>query len=302
MAAVHAAMHDCEAPGSLPDLRDQQRARIEMATPLPDHTRGAVLDLLDTLPSGDRLCHGDLHLGNILGSWDEPVVIDWGEAARGDAAADVARTVLLHRFGVPPPGAPLLVRKLAGIGRRVIAARYLTAYQRSHALEDGAVNRWLIVRAATASQGADPGGAPCAPPIRRSGASRLRGRWRANRAHRVAPQRKLLGETLDVDGVGTGDDAAARCGAGRRLLHGPSHRGQLIGAELGEPFLAEVQAAPHHAGSGPAQRKLSGGPPQLQVFVNKRLMQVLSVSGCAQPPAMAARSSGVSSASRSRRS
>jgi aminoglycoside phosphotransferase (APT) family kinase protein len=33
-----------------------------------------------------------------------PVVIDWGDATRGDPLADVARTELLHRLGEPPPG------------------------------------------------------------------------------------------------------------------------------------------------------------------------------------------------------
>ncbi|MBO0736542.1 MAG: phosphotransferase [Alphaproteobacteria bacterium] len=43
---------------------------------------------LDSMPDGDRLCHGDFHLRNILGDLHNPVIIDWPLASRGDPAAD----------------------------------------------------------------------------------------------------------------------------------------------------------------------------------------------------------------------
>jgi aminoglycoside phosphotransferase (APT) family kinase protein len=86
MAMTHAAMHECRAPESLPELHDELRKRITAATVLPSGRAEAVLDLLERLPRRDRLCHGDFHLGNLLGDWNTPVVIDWGDAARGDPA------------------------------------------------------------------------------------------------------------------------------------------------------------------------------------------------------------------------
>lgn len=150
MGDVHAAMHECEAPGELPDLRDEVRRRICSADDLADDLRERALDMLGALPGGERLCHGDLHLGNILGSWDTPVVIDWGDASRGDPLADVARTHLLHRVGTPPPGSPVVVRALAPIGRRILTAQYLSAYRRraGDATDAAALERWELVWAA----------------------------------------------------------------------------------------------------------------------------------------------------------
>src|SRR5687767_5208516 len=120
LAAAHLAMHDFEAPTSLPDGRIRLREAITTATALTDDLRGPVLEVLDGLPGGDRLCHGDFHLGNMLGTWSTPVVIDWGVASRGDPTGDVARTELLHRIGELPPGTPAFFRAVAGLGRRFL--------------------------------------------------------------------------------------------------------------------------------------------------------------------------------------
>jgi aminoglycoside phosphotransferase (APT) family kinase protein len=148
MGEVHAAMHDCVAPDTLPSLHDQLRPRLEEAADLPDDLREAALGLLDGLPPGDRLCHGDLHLGNVLGSWTAPMVIDWADAARGDPVGDVANTVVLHRVGEPPPGSPQVVRSLASLGRRVLRDRYLATYRGRRAVDPGLLARWEFVRAA----------------------------------------------------------------------------------------------------------------------------------------------------------
>jgi aminoglycoside phosphotransferase (APT) family kinase protein len=49
----------------------------------------------ESVGSGDRLVHLDLHPMNVLMSSDGPVVIDWANAARGDGLSDVAMTYVL---------------------------------------------------------------------------------------------------------------------------------------------------------------------------------------------------------------
>jgi thiamine kinase len=148
MGEAHALMHECPAPAELPDLAVELRQRIQDAPPLPDDLRAAALAMIDRLPSGDALCHGDLHLGNIIGSFSASVVIDWGDASRGDPLADVARTVLLHRFGELPPGSPALLRAAALVGRRALVARYLHTYRRRHPVDRRQLSDWVVVRAA----------------------------------------------------------------------------------------------------------------------------------------------------------
>ena len=148
MARAHAQMHEVVAPATLPSLKDNLRARIESAAPLPDELRGDVLRVLDELPDGDRLCHGDLHPGNMLGTLKAPAIIDWGDASRGEPLGDVVRTALLLRVGVPPPGSPLTLRMLAPVGGGVASMRYVAHYRRARPIDTTLFARWRLVRAA----------------------------------------------------------------------------------------------------------------------------------------------------------
>lgn len=148
MGELHAAMHDRTAPPELPALHEVLAARIAEAGALPDDLRARVSSVLDDLPTSDRLCHGDMHIGNVLGTPDAPAVIDWGDATRGAPTGDLARTWILVRFGTLPPGAPLAARALAPIGRRIILAEYLRAYRAARPVDDALLGRWQVVCAA----------------------------------------------------------------------------------------------------------------------------------------------------------
>jgi aminoglycoside phosphotransferase (APT) family kinase protein len=148
MADIHARLNAVVAPTALPDLRTELAYRIRSVTSLRADLASWALSILDGLPDGDRLCHGDLHLGNILGGLDRPVVIDWGEAARGDPVADVANTWLLHRMGQPPPGTPLHMRIALPLARGLVVSRYLNSYRRQHPFDLDLYRRWQIVRVA----------------------------------------------------------------------------------------------------------------------------------------------------------
>lgn len=145
---AHAAMHRHQAPPALPDLSDELHERILSANALPAEYVAASLALVDTLPRGDRLCHGDFHPQNVLGTLDAPVVIDWGDASRGDPAADVARTLLLLRLGEPPPTMSKTMRALTAVGRGILTRRYLADYRRTAAEEPARLQDWLFVRVA----------------------------------------------------------------------------------------------------------------------------------------------------------
>ena len=148
LASVHIAMHDVVAPASLPSLHDELALRIESASALDADRRRFALDALASLPRGDRLCHGDLHPGNLLGDVGRPVAIDGGDAARGDPVADVARTELLVRFGHLPPGTPWALRRVAAVGRGLLVRRYLRSYRRQRSVDADLLRRWRPVRAA----------------------------------------------------------------------------------------------------------------------------------------------------------
>lgn len=148
LGRAHAAMHEHLAPDSLPPLRSEIAGRIQSAKALPPNLAARALDRLSTLPDGDRLCHGDYHPANVLGTLDIPVIIDWGDASRGTPAADVARTLLLLGMGELPPNTSAPMRALTTIGRGILTRRYLAAYRRSTSQDLSRLDDWMFVRAA----------------------------------------------------------------------------------------------------------------------------------------------------------
>jgi aminoglycoside phosphotransferase (APT) family kinase protein len=145
---TQARMHDVVAPDDLPILGNVVRWKIENATELPSELADFALEKLDALPDGDRLCHGDFHPGNLLSGRDGPAVIDWTDAARGDPAADLARTRLLIRQGAVPEHMPALIRGGQAYARGAFFWLYLRAYARASPIDDEFVDRWEIVRVA----------------------------------------------------------------------------------------------------------------------------------------------------------
>ncbi|GIH95235.1 phosphotransferase [Planobispora siamensis] len=79
------------APGDAP-----RRIRL-LVTLLRDLAEVRAPGWLQAAPGcpGNRLLHLDLHPGNVLLTADGPRVVDWADAARGAAGADVASTWLI---------------------------------------------------------------------------------------------------------------------------------------------------------------------------------------------------------------
>lgn len=145
---AHAKLHEAKAPETIPDLKGRLRAGIQSVGVLPKQLAEFTLEVLEGLPDGDRLCHGDFHPGNIMMAGATPVLIDWTGAMRGDPAADVARTRLLLRIGEPPPGTSAALRVMSRFGRSILVSLYLRSYRRRRPLDMTDVARWDIPVAA----------------------------------------------------------------------------------------------------------------------------------------------------------
>lgn len=102
-------------------------ADIPSATLYDLHTR------LESLSSGDRICHGDFAPSNLIAGDDgKDHVVDWSHASQGSPAADAARTYLLF----------WLAGEIDG------AERYLELYCTKSGVSRGDVQSWLPLRAA----------------------------------------------------------------------------------------------------------------------------------------------------------
>ena len=118
-------------------LKNRLRPLISSNARLDDHQKGKLLALLDELPDGDALCHGDFHGGNIL--WDDGryVIIDWVEVSTGCALGDACRTYLDHMLAAPE-------EKMRGV-----AEMYLGKYCAATGAKREEVLRWLPIHAAS---------------------------------------------------------------------------------------------------------------------------------------------------------
>jgi len=92
--ALHCSLNEREVAG-LPDLVSGLPGGIG-ASGLPSALLDELVALLADLDDGRRkLCHFDLHPGNVIVAPDRWVVIDWLTGSSGPPDADFARTLLL---------------------------------------------------------------------------------------------------------------------------------------------------------------------------------------------------------------
>lgn len=130
MLRLHRMIHAQPGDG-LPGLKARLRAKVAEAGVLAACARQRLLDLLDELPDGDRICHGDFHPFNIMATPGATMVIDWLDATRGPPAADVCRSYLLLSSQVGD-----------------FATGYVDAYAGASGLAADEIMRWLPVLAA----------------------------------------------------------------------------------------------------------------------------------------------------------
>ena len=95
LAELHVMLHEKPILFEMPRMHARLISKLNAAQSLSPQLRTAALTGLDKLPTGNRLCHGDFHPGNILLGSAGPCIIDWVDATIGNPLADVARTSII---------------------------------------------------------------------------------------------------------------------------------------------------------------------------------------------------------------
>jgi Ser/Thr protein kinase RdoA (MazF antagonist) len=94
LASLYISIHKTPPPPNTPSLRDWFAA-VSVPGGIPKHIAPGILALIERLPPGDRLCHGDLHPNNVIMTADGPRIIDWVCTVRAPAAYDLGRCYIL---------------------------------------------------------------------------------------------------------------------------------------------------------------------------------------------------------------
>jgi aminoglycoside phosphotransferase (APT) family kinase protein len=145
---LHAEINGVDAATEIETLHERIERVVRRSAFVPAELGEFALKELRSLPEGVALCHGDFHPGNILEAKSGPMVIDWANVARGDAAADFARSRMMGWLGSLPPGTPLLIRLLRRPGIKLYEAAYVRGYRSVRVVDMDLASRWEIVRAA----------------------------------------------------------------------------------------------------------------------------------------------------------
>jgi uncharacterized protein (TIGR02172 family) len=148
MAKLHAKIHEVPAPVHIGTQREWVREEIIDANEfLKGELQYKVFALLDSLPDGNTLCHGDFHPGNIVMTKQGPVIIDWMTVSRGSAMGDVAITSLALKVGKAPVSA--IAQRILNIIGNTFHSTYLKAYFQIHPGQRQLIRAWRIVMAAS---------------------------------------------------------------------------------------------------------------------------------------------------------
>jgi uncharacterized protein (TIGR02172 family) len=151
LAQLHARMHEKVLDATIPAQKLRLQNKLNQAKALPNPLKTKLLHTLESLPDGDRICHGDFHPANVLLSGGTATVIDWIDATRGNPLADVARTSVIALGAAQSAQTSNLLLKLVV---KIFHSAYLKHY---FVLRPGGreeYRRWLpIVAGARLSEG-----------------------------------------------------------------------------------------------------------------------------------------------------
>jgi serine/threonine protein kinase len=146
-AKLHHTVHRCKAP-ELPSARIELEKIIRSRQQLSPAIKATLLKLLETLPDGDSLLHGDFHPDNVMVTSHGMVIIDWPNAARGCPLADVARTTITLRVGEPVGKISLGLLILSRFLRGIFRTAYVREYFRDSLFSENDLRPWEVILAA----------------------------------------------------------------------------------------------------------------------------------------------------------
>ncbi len=105
LAAFHKRILQKNMPAAS-DFKKNIGYGIRCAGELAPEGKEKLLRLLDTLPDGEALCHGDFHHSNVLWDGEQAWAIDFMDVCRGHRNFDIARTLYLTEFSRMPQDFP----------------------------------------------------------------------------------------------------------------------------------------------------------------------------------------------------
>lgn len=142
LAREHRRLHAQPCIEGLSSIGERLTAHLEKDPFLPSAQKQKLLALLDQLPDGRQICHGDFCWNNLLVFGDEVTILDWADAGLGDGICDVARTWVAINFN---DGTESVFIQWTC---RLFSALYVRAYYGDASFDAALFAKWRLVNAA----------------------------------------------------------------------------------------------------------------------------------------------------------
>lgn len=147
MARMHLNIHK-HSISNIPKQKEKLIEWIDQVHILTDKEKDQIIDHLNQLKDGTRLCHGDYHPDNIILSERNEWIIDWMTGMEGNPAGDVARTYLILKFGRLSEKTPRFISDIAARIRNQLSKKYMDEYLKSSGINKNEIDDWMIPVAA----------------------------------------------------------------------------------------------------------------------------------------------------------
>lgn len=148
LASLHISLAQNGTVNNLKPMKSRARFLTGSTDLLKPELKAFVYGLIDELPEGNELCHGDFHPGNILMKESKNFIIDWFGAYKGDLLSDVAHTYLIltnvPRFSGINPIRHFVMKQSGSL----LARKYLRAFKKQRPFDESVFSKWLVVKAA----------------------------------------------------------------------------------------------------------------------------------------------------------
>lgn len=132
----------------VPPQRDFLKKQILSVDYLGMDEKKAVINILDRLPTNNKICHGDPNPNNIIMSNGNLIMIDWNDATSGNPETDLAEYIIMIKYAVLPSDTPQNIVSLFNSIRERIIEVFMDEYALLTGVTYQEVDPWIVPIAA----------------------------------------------------------------------------------------------------------------------------------------------------------
>ncbi len=145
MAEQHRRIHQIACIAGLPSQREILKGKILRADVVPNLIKRAVVAILNRLPHGNSVCHGDFQPYSVQLSGQVPVISNWQDVSNGNPLGDLARSAVIMSCSVE--GSDWRAHGLRAY-LKFNNYLYLSAYLQKQGGHEKEFEAWMVVNAA----------------------------------------------------------------------------------------------------------------------------------------------------------